>query len=642
MSKVVEKVKSNYTKQQDLIDGESLGDEEDKFPGEITYHKPISGLAKDIVITVDNNLNVYGDIEEDSDKNPKYDIFESQYQKTGNIFYYEPDLSGFESDATYYVTYDENGLNERIYGRIDRVEKPISGWHDYEKKIWGNVVTVTKNNVTYWTWIPRYKYKLNTNTSDVLFTNINGNCTKIIEGQEQEMDTSLYTIPESFAFAKKDLKGYWVSKYEIQLSEQTDIEKLQTKVDGSNLEVTTTNPNGEYTVYLDGVKIIEHQKLDTPYIIKGLNSSKIYDVCVYSETNSRMVGRKKKMVNSVIKVDTSGFDKESTYYVEYDKNGKENIAGRMDKISAPINWYNYDDKIWANVVTVKENNVTYWTYIPRYEYDTSGAYSAASMSDVKFIPKTQITADPGYTIPESFTFNGEQLSGFWVSKYEIQLSESSGLEQISLMASSSDIEVTTSNPSGKYTVYLNGEKKATGVNLPYKISDLNSDTEYDICLYNEGSNRMVGSKKKSTVTEINQIIRVDLSGFNPDCTYYVTYDEKGENEAIGEKIQLDDKGNPTNIPKNWYNYVDKKWANIVTKGKDANGNELVTYWTYIPRYEYDISGVFSIKNMSEVKFISENQINADSGFIIPESFTFNGKQLAGFWVSKYEVQGTID
>ena len=38
------------------------------------------------------------------------------------------------------------------------------------------------------------------------------------------------------------------------------------------------------------------------------------------------------MVDSVINVDTSKFDKSSTYYVVYDKNGNESIAGRIDKI----------------------------------------------------------------------------------------------------------------------------------------------------------------------------------------------------------------------------------------------------------------------------------------------------------------------
>ena len=463
-----------------------------------------------------------------------------------------------------------------------------------------------------------------------------------VEGTDQEVDVSSYTLPESFKFADTKLKGYWVSKYEVQLSEQTGLEELVTRVDGSTINVTSTNPSGLYTIYLNGEKKAEHQSLDTPYEIKGLKSTKIYDVCLYSETNSRMVGRKKKMVNNVISVDTSGFDKSCTYYVVYDKNGNEQIAGRMDKTSVPIGWYSYEERIWANLVTVNENNVTYWTYIPRYEYDTNGVYNAATMSDVRFIPKSQKTPDTGYTIPESFTFNNQPLAGFWMSKYEVQLSESSGIEQMNLTASDSNITVTTTNPSGKYTVYIDGVKKATGVELPYKIDNLNSDTEYDVCLYSEDSSRMIGSKKKTTEKSVNSIIRVDLSGFNPDCTYYVTYDENGENEKIGEKINLDSQGNPTNMPKNWYNYQYKKWANIVTKGKDANGNELITYWTYVPRYEYDTSGVYNAATMSDVRFIPETQVTADQGYTIPESFTFAEKQLAGFWMSKYEVQGTVD
>ena len=436
VSRTLEIIKDKYKNEKDkeAITGEALGDVQDKFPGAITYGERVSKISKDIVILVDDNLNVtaYSEKSEDDgdDDSPTYEISESQYSKKGNYYYYEPDLSGFATDATYYVTYDENGNNETIYGRIDRVEKPTTGWYDYE------------------------------------------------------------------------------------------------------------------------------------------------------------------------------------------------------------------NKIWANVVTVNESNVTYWTYIPRYEYDTTGAHSTVNLADVKFISKTQTEADYSYTIPESFTFNSEPLAGFWVSKYEVQISEGSGIEQIQLGVTNKDLTVTTSNPSGTYTIYVNGEKTKTGVNLPYKISGLNSNKEYDVCVYSETSGRMIGSKKKSTIA--NNVIKVDLSGFNPDCTYYVTYDENGKNEQIGNKIKLDSNGNATNMPENWYNYDQKIWANIVTKGQDKDGKELITYWTYIPRYEYDAEGAYNIINFAGIKFIPSTQTEADSGYEIPESFTFGGQNLNGYWVSKYEVQGTID
>ena len=139
VSKTIELIKNKYSNQEekDAIESEILGTEEDKFPGSIIYHKPVSKLNKDIVIIIDDDLNVSVDTKDSpiENNNPI-----SEYEKNENIYYYEPDVSKFNPKTTYYVTYDENGQNEKIYGRIDKVDKPISGWHDYESKMWGNVV----------------------------------------------------------------------------------------------------------------------------------------------------------------------------------------------------------------------------------------------------------------------------------------------------------------------------------------------------------------------------------------------------------------------------------------------------------------------------------------------------------------------
>ena len=136
-----------------------------------------------------------------------------------------------------------------------------------------------------------------------------------------------------------------------------------------------------------------------------------------------------------------------------------------------------------------------------------------------------------------------------------------------------------------------------------------------------------GTATASNLTTAN--IEIDLSGFNPAVTKYVTYDSEG-NETIGSNIQLDSNGKATNMPQGWYDYANKKWANIVTEN---NGNK--TYWTYIPRYEY---GMWQYIQMTEIRFIPSTKISPDSGYKIPESFTFGGKDLKGYWVSKYRVQ----
>ena len=109
-------------------------------------------------------------------------------------------------------------------------------------------------------------------------------------------------------------------------------------------------------------------------------------------------------------------------------------------------WYNYDTQNWANAVTVTEaSRSTYmsapagtpismddintmWVWIPRYEYqytNLSDQYAGGTQEQpgeikVNFITASQTNpSDSGvYKIPEGFTFGSENLSGFWVGKFE--------------------------------------------------------------------------------------------------------------------------------------------------------------------------------------------------------------------------------
>ena len=55
-----------------------------------------------------------------------------------------------------------------------------------------------------------------------------------------------------------------------------------------------------------------------------------------------------------------------------------------------------------------------------------------------------------------------------------------------------------------------------------------------------------------------------LDGFSKDNTYYVVYDSTNKKALLGDKVQYDSNGNPTNAPVGWYDYANRKWANIVT------------------------------------------------------------------------------
>ena len=50
---------------------------------------------------------------------------------------------------------------------------------------------------------------------------------------------------------------------------------------------------------------------------------------------------------------------------------------------------------------------------------TSSQYAQieSGRTEVRFIGGTSKETDIGYQIPEAFTFNGQELTGYWVMKY---------------------------------------------------------------------------------------------------------------------------------------------------------------------------------------------------------------------------------
>ena len=355
----------------------------------------------------------------------------SSYTKVGTTYCNSPDLSGFNPENTYYVTYDANGNTETLYGRLDRVEAP-DDWYDYGKKIWANVVTVTMDEnytqkITYWTWIPRFMYKTHADdaniadkTVEIAYVNKDNECT--VEGEETPFNVTGYNLSDAFKFDETKLNGYWISKYEVQ-DDVTSTEEIYADSTTNSITVTTTSPSGTYKLFVNG----ESKNVTLPYTIENLNKNTEYELFLYNQTSGKIIGgiNVKTKNDTQIEVDLSGFDLAHTYYVLYDADGtNERKSTETIQVDANGNgvipsegtWYDYENKIWANVVTINNNQTTYWTYIPRYEYKV---YNKAKYVDIRYISTTD-TQSSGYKIPESFTFDSKNLKGYWVSKYEVQ------------------------------------------------------------------------------------------------------------------------------------------------------------------------------------------------------------------------------
>ena len=352
----------------------------------------------------------------------------------------------------------------------------------------------------------------------------------------------------------------------------------------------------------------------------------------------------------VNKPDLTGYYKEYTRYLVYDEN---NILkpGKWIKDEEPFNWYNYKENLWANIHVESEGVESYYVWIPRYCYKVKDSTAGNQRMDIKFIDVFNNYIDPetdeeisweelkndGYQIPRAFEFGdyGEiPLSGYWMSKYELSDLTQYSIEY-NLTASESTFYITllkANIPSeiDHWTVALNGKIVDTSNEIKdFNIQNENSNEDNYInitALDSEG--RIVGSlTKKMEVIEVNP---PDLSGFDRETTYYAYWDEDGTEH---NDIPISEEP-----PERWYNYSYKRWANVVTRGVDSNGNETLSYFVWIPRYQYRLN---TTNQRTSVRFINGLGTEVDDGYSIPSAFTWNmeneAKELYGYWISKYEL-----
>lgn len=344
-----------------------------------------------------------------------------------------------------------------------------------------------------------------------------------------------------------------------------------------------------------------------------------------------------------------GFIKEKTRYLNVDNKGNL-VPGNWITDTASLNWYDYKNRQWANVYVENSGIETYYTWIPRYAFtlDQNAQTSTVKFIDVKDNSYIEVKEDgtevryewseleeQGYQIPEAFSWidekgNTVQLAGYWVSKYTIGdlASYTINYEMISNIGSINVKNITTNTTAtiAKYTYALNGKiVNESPTPIDYEFTGLKSGDNIINITALDANGEIIGSMTKTYSPAI--VNEPDLTGFNKDTTFYVTWDLNGVEHS---EIPITKEA-----PTAWYEYGASMWANIVTRN---NGVE--TYYTWIPRYEFTLD---QTSQRSTIKFITGTSTETtNSNYQIPEAFSWeneNGEtvQLTGYWVSKYTL-----
>ena len=121
--------------------------------------------------------------------------------------------------------------------------------------------------------------------------------------------------------------------------------------------------------------------------------------------------------------------------VYYDATAKAWKKADVKNKTMENRWYNYENHMWANAVTVKEANrqtylnasvgtpismddiTTMWVWIPRFNAVTPSNYNGGTQASPNAIDVTFVK--PNETSIDAFTFGTKQLSGFWYGKFEV-------------------------------------------------------------------------------------------------------------------------------------------------------------------------------------------------------------------------------
>ena len=588
------------------------------------------------------------------------------YTLINGLYVNEPDVSGFVQENTRYIYADSNG--NLVPGNWLTDDKP-QNWYDYKNQNWANIYSESNGVDSFYVWIPRYVYKVDESNSvvgnermDVKFINTDNEYIDGVTGTKltyKELKEQGYQLPEAFSWENnKDepliIPGYWMSKYQLSELDEYKINyslaASRTHFNVNNLTNNTTNAT-KYTYAINGKIVHESNTLEN-YLFDNAMPNDVNTINVTAlDANGSIVGSmtKKFELTEVNPPDLTGFDKDTTFYVYWDENGVEHNEIPISQ-DPPSQWYNYTYSEWANIVTRNDGMESYYVWIPRYQYSLD---QTSERSNVQFILGTGTETLTGYQIPEAFTWgdDGEkQLTGYWMSKYQLSTEEATARINAEISAGGNVIRIgditgtalTIEDGSGnsvpvsmKYEYYLNGNKVHDGTSATEKYSytglSLNTTYTVNIIARNASTNEYVGAITKKIKT--TDVYAPDLTGFDKDTTFYVIYNDDGtEKERVSIK---------KNAPSNWYDYSNRKWANIVTT---ANGTE--SYFVWIPRYEYRILEDRENESLdnkrTDVNFITTDitNDNCSAGYKVPEAFTWgdNGEvQLTGYWMSKYQL-----
>ena len=234
-------------------------------------------------------------------------------------------------------------------------------------------------------------------------------------------EASMYVswkITDTMNTDTKKINSGEVLKNAIDQEIVTDITKDDVSIDIKDILKDISNEEKEYiVVYKDELCYVSNKEIDNNDNQAKWCSDIGIKILEYTQPEGIVVkSGKYELINGIYlctpKLD-EGFEQEKTRYLEVNSNGYL-TPGNWITDKTTDNWYDYKQAKWANIYVENNGSDVYYVWTPRYCFKLD---QTNQRSIVKFIDGTSTETDSGYQIPEAFTFNAQELTGYWAMKY---------------------------------------------------------------------------------------------------------------------------------------------------------------------------------------------------------------------------------
>lgn len=333
----------------------------------------------------------------------------------------------------------------------------------------------------------------------------------------------------------------------------------------TNIQEDLPKPNDKYDEYVLLFWISE--SCDDILTCNLIDQSNIANSKMSMKVFVALYGGSKKKFSRTPNYDTSCANKPQLYNnmvpVTY-KNGSWVVADKNNS-TKEFMWYDYANSMWANAVVVKNNKyqvsgtkiadddiLAYYVWVPRYRYKLWNAQDSITDSYKAYDEGIDIIFENGlnsisndekqndtYLTHPAFANN---LTGFWINKYELSKSGDNYLSIPSVSSYANDTLENYQNIANNLKDnYKLGNKVSSHIvsNLEWGATLYLSHSKYGVCINNgcssiDTNKTLISGNNKQDTTTRNVYGVYDMAGASPE---YVVGNEKigtATNEVILE------------------------------------------------------------------------------------------------------------